>query len=178
MIVRANEDLENHCLCWSPEVTVNRWGQQSRRKARCKEEENKDGLEFMGPAGNHLLLPRLHVAVICRGIWKLFSLELHMHLVLDLEKLNEKLLWGVEEPQAQGKPFVKGKSEEQGQCELQPSPGALDQLQIVAAASPIFLLSSCKSLSPVCWELYRQGCLVPLGRWHCVKPLWILFIPK
>ena len=87
-----------------------------------------------------------------------------MHLVLDLEKLNEKLMegrGGVEELQAQGKPFVNGKSEKQGQCELQPSPGALDQLQVVAAVSPVSLLSSCKSL---CLELYREGCLVPLGR--------------
>ena len=87
-----------------------------------------------------------------------------MHLVLDLEKLNEKLSWRVEELHAQGKPFVNGKSEKQGQCELQPLPGALDQLQIVAAVSPGSLLSSCKSLCPVCLELYRERCLVPLGR--------------
>ena len=88
-----------------------------------------------------------------------------MHLVLDLEKLNEKLSWRVEELHAQGKPFVNGKSEKQGQCELQPLPGALDQLQVVAAVSPVSLLSSCKSLCPVCLELYREGCLIikPIG---------------
>lgn len=87
-----------------------------------------------------------------------------MHLVLDLEKLNEKLMAGggvggggrcvCGRATGSGKPFVNGKSEKQGQCELQPSPGALDQLQVVAAVSPVSLLSSYKSLCPVCLELY------------------------
>lgn len=167
--------LESWSYCGSLRPTVKKKSWMQRRREQGCSGIHKTGWKSPVTASS------LNVAVICRGIQWFFSLELHMHLVLDLEKLKEKLMgwggwcvWG--RATGLGKPFVNGKSEKQGQCELQPSPGALDQLQVVAAVSPVSLLSSCKSLCPVCLELYWEGCLVPLGRWHCVKPLWILFI--
>ena len=41
----------------------------------------------------------LNVVAICGRSWWLFALELHMHVVLDLENLKEKLPWGLQQEQ-------------------------------------------------------------------------------
>lgn len=44
-------------------------------------------------------------------------------------------------------------------------------LFIYFAVSPVSLLSSCKSLCPVCLELYREGCLIIAHRlWNITSP--------
>lgn len=59
-----------------------------------------------------------------------------------------------------------------------PTPNFHDLIYLFIYCVSRIFIKLVQILVPVCLELYREGCLVPLGIWHCVKPLRILFIPS
>lgn len=172
VIVRSKEEVYERSLPLSllggPRLLwISRANNQEDNPAMKRREQGDPGIhedKLETKSASHLLQSQSQSRSCCRRSRQFLAPERHVPLAQDLEKLKEKLLWGLQEWQAwQQPPVIKSKPESPDDRWTAPVLGALGQASErngywFTFAFPIFMETVLVSL---CLELYRQGRLVP-----------------